>query len=214
MKPFSLPRCGAQLRRWTPLGHQLRLLLRRSGWMGLVLIAVSNSFAANEKGLGGREIRPILKSSPPRDSRVRQEALGFSSLALLADDPKMFGQVKGIPDSAQPRNDLNLSPFNDYDRVVITAIRKSWWRLCRKSAQTSKTGRVVLTFKLRFDGTIGDLKVQRSEVPESQVILCKRAVLEAGPFKAWTKAMHEKVGADNRPVTMSFDYEPEKSENP
>ena len=99
-----------------------------------------------------------------------------------------------------------VTPFQPYDDKITGGIRKRWWDLT-KSLPQKPGGRVVLNFKMTFDGQVKDLKVTETTVPDNYVDPGKKAVLDGVPYDPWPDDMRRLIGGIPRDVTMTFYYE-------
>jgi hypothetical protein len=97
--------------------------------------------------------------------------------------------------------------YPEYDKVVIHSISDHWWKLLDGKSYQRNKGKAVLTFRLNSDGTVQDIKVEKTTVPDLLVEACRRAVLDAAPFKPWPEDMKQKVGKDYRVIRFAFYFE-------
>lgn len=99
------------------------------------------------------------------------------------------------------------SPFGVYDAAIVAAIQNCWYgELEKRNYSSDRTGKVVLEFRLNYDGRITDLKVVEHSVDEILSLLCQKAVLDPSPYGRWPTDMRTKVGADYREVRFTFYY--------
>lgn len=110
-----------------------------------------------------------------------------------------------VREAREARGDW-ATPFKAYDDKVTGGIRKRWWDLT-KSLPQKPGGRVVLNFKMTFDGQVKDLKVTETTVPDNYVDPGKKAVLDGVPYDPWPADMRRLIGGNPRDVTMTFYYE-------
>src|SRR5262249_12320920 len=103
--------------------------------------------------------------------------------------------------------DLKATPFGNYDSTLIKAVQERWYELleARKTARNDK-GRVVVEFRLKYDGHISDLNITRREVDFVPAWDCQRAVAEAAPFAPWPGEMRRTIAANYRSVRFTFVY--------
>ena len=69
-----------------------------------------------------------------------------------------------------------------------------------------RTGKVVLKFRLHYDGRVTDLGVTEHTVDELLSLLCQKAVLDPAPFARWPSDMRRMNGEDFRDVQFTFYY--------
>jgi len=103
--------------------------------------------------------------------------------------------------------DVKSSPYADYDRQFIYAVQQHWYHLLsRQRYALDRTGKVVVRFKLRSNGTIGDMTIAHSDVGDIWSFICESAILSPSPYAKWPSEMRQLVGADYRDVTFTFQY--------
>ena len=96
-------------------------------------------------------------------------------------------------------------PFKDYDTAFRDSIMHQWGTLLDKNKR-DRIGKVVVQFRLNYDGSITDMKVLEDDVGAEQVAICQKAVLSSAPFPHWPKDMIRMVGANYRVITYTFNY--------
>lgn len=103
--------------------------------------------------------------------------------------------------------DVKATPFGDYDRAIIEAVTQRWYDLLdsRRFAQ-DRSGKVMLRFKLKYDGTIIEMHTMENTVGELLGYLCQEAIEEAAPFATWPPDMVRMIGANYREITFTFYY--------
>src|ERR1019366_6967763 len=103
--------------------------------------------------------------------------------------------------------DVKATPFGDYDRAIIESVTQRWYDLLdsRRFAQ-DRSGKVMLRFKLKYDGTIIEMHTLENTVGELLGYLCQEAIEEAAPFAAWPPDMVRMIGANYREITFTFYY--------
>jgi hypothetical protein len=103
--------------------------------------------------------------------------------------------------------DVKATPFGDYDRAIIEAVSQRWYDLLdsRRFAQ-DRSGKVILRFKLKPDGTIIEMQTTDNNVGELLGYLCQEAIEEAAPFAKWPPDMVRMIGANYREISFTFYY--------
>ena len=133
--------------------------------------------------------------------RTLQEAHARNQLA---------GQKAKVDGAAKVRGrvslDVKVTPFSSYDAAFIAAVQQRWYDLLDSSQFSQRSGRVVLEFKLTYDGRIVDLKSSDNEVGEILSLLCQRAILDPAPYARWPDDMRRMIGSNHREVTFTFYY--------
>ena len=97
-------------------------------------------------------------------------------------------------------------PFREYDRNVVTKIQERWYALIRKFSLYQQSGTVEVTFDLRPDGRIENLKITKSSVGQSLGRYCLQAVEDSAPFDPLPSELHHGTGDEPRAVTFTFRY--------
>ena len=140
-----------------------------------------------------------------------QRPQSASSAAASGVKPAGISEKPTSPTAPPPRPtlaiDLKASPFGNYDSAIVAAVQKRWYELLdeRKSAREGK-GRVVVEFRLKYDGHISDLKITYREVDDILSLICQRAVTDPAPFAAWPRDMRRTVAGNSRSVRFTFFY--------
>jgi hypothetical protein len=108
--------------------------------------------------------------------------------------------------------DAKGTTFGLYDAAFIRAVRQRWYDLLDNiNFSFDRHGRVVLQFRLNYDGTISDMKVVEDTVDGSldgiMGVLCQRAVRDPAPFEKWPREMRLEINRDYREIQFSFYYD-------
>lgn len=166
---------------------------------GDLLLARADDRAKEEPPPVEKPPRPrTLKEAMARLSPAEQERLAGRRM-------KMDGGVRRL--SIVPSVDAAASPFGEYDRALILAIQNRWFDLLdMRGFSFQKSGRVVLEFRLHYDGRVSGLKVTENTVDEMLSLLCQRAVADPAPYAKWPSDMRRMVGANHRDVRFAFYY--------
>jgi hypothetical protein len=103
--------------------------------------------------------------------------------------------------------DAKATAFGDYDRAIIEAVTQHWYDLLDSHRfAEDRTGKVILSFKLKPDGSVVELTVLENTVGELLGYVCEESVQEAAPFSKWPTDMQRMIGANFREVTFTFYY--------
>ena len=144
-----------------------------------------------------------------KESRPRtiQEALARQQqrTGLAGQKMKQEGGVKRR--ALVSSLDVRATPFGAYDAEVIAAVQNRWYYLLdSRDFARDRTGKVVLEFRLNYDGRITEMKVAENSVDELLCLLCQKAILDPAPYARWPSDMRRLVGADYREVRFTFFY--------
>ena len=122
-------------------------------------------------------------------------------------------QVKqdgGVRARGQLSLDVKATAFGEYDRLFIEAVQNNWDRVIEEHQALAhlnfEPGKVVLQFRLTYDGRITNVREISREVKELQGIMCRRAIEEPAPYGKWPADMRRMIGENFRDVTFTFIY--------
>jgi outer membrane biosynthesis protein TonB len=142
----------------------------------------------------------------PQHERPRTLAEAKLQQAMAGEMMRQDGGVR--KQRILPSFDAIGTPFGEYDAEIINAIQLHWDDLIDSQAVShAETGRVVLQFRLNYDGRVTDMKVIDSTVDELLTSLCELAVTDPAPYARWPNQMRLLVGADYREVRFTFFYD-------
>ena len=102
--------------------------------------------------------------------------------------------------------DTKATPFGAYDAALVDAVSQRWWSLLDERDYASDSrGKVVLQFRLHYDGRITDMSVSENSAGDVLGLICQKAVLDPAPFAAWPSDMRRILG-DTRNIQFTFYY--------
>jgi hypothetical protein len=143
---------------------------------------------------------------PPRHERPRTLAQAYQQNPMLTG--KLMQQDGGVHRPGHISIDAKGSPFGAYDAAFIAAVQERWYQLLEKNTyMLDRRGKVVLDFRLRYDGRINAMTVNDNTVGDVLGLLCQRAVLDPAPYARWPGDMRRMVGGDYREVRFTFYYD-------
>jgi hypothetical protein len=166
--------------------------------------------------------QPKPKAEAPGDlAKLEMKAPAAQQKPIVPDKPRtlaaarerkniLAGQKVEQDGGAKIRGkvsfDVKATPFGAYDAAFIAAVQQRWYDLLDSSHFTQQSGKVVLEFRLMYDGRITDMKVNGNDVGELLGLLCQRAVLDPAPYAQWPSDMRRAIGQNYREVTFTFFY--------
>jgi hypothetical protein len=103
--------------------------------------------------------------------------------------------------------DAMRTPYGDYDRDFIDAVRNRWYELLN-NREYNVPGKVVLEFDLHPDGRVTGMSNSVNEVNLLLETFCESAVLDPAPYKPWTEQMRLLI-SNPRHLRFTFYYETE-----
>ena len=105
-----------------------------------------------------------------------------------------------------PSFDVKVTGFGDYDARFVAAVSQNWWNLLDSQRfSLDRTGKVVLYFRLNYDGSISEMRFVNNNVGDLLGYVCQKAVLDGAPYERWSQDMRLKLG-DSTEVQFTFDY--------
>lgn len=152
------------------------------------------------------------KDNPPRSRESRKRPRTLEEARQMNPEADISGammkQEAGVDRvSLIPSLDVANSPFGSYDRLFVTAVDNRWKQLLREHRYAlGRSGKVVLDFRLTYEGKITHVKVAESTVGEVLGLMCKRAVLDPAPYRPWPSDMRRVIGGNYRDVRFTFYY--------
>jgi hypothetical protein len=105
-----------------------------------------------------------------------------------------------------PSFDAKGTTFGAYDAAFIEAVEQRWFDLLdSRQFALDRTGKVVLQFRLTYDGRITDMQTAQSTVGETLAYVCQLAVTDPAPYEKWSSDMRREMG-DSRKIQFTFYY--------
>jgi hypothetical protein len=145
-----------------------------------------------------------------QQNNPQQERPRTINQALAQQNQKPSVPMKqdgGVRDHATvPKNNVKLTGFGDYDAKLVDAITHRWYALLDSQRfALDRTGKVVLHFRLHYDGTVTDMTVTQNTVGDLLGYVCQEAINDPAPFAKWPNDMRFKLG-DSQDIQFSFYY--------
>jgi len=166
--------------------------------------------SSSPENLGDKPAKPVDNTTPdpqtqptPKRPRTFKEAL--AQQLFPGQQSQQDGGVKRQAHWAAL--DVKATAFGDYDRKIIEAVTQRWYDLLdsRHFAQ-DRTGKVILRFKLKYDGTVEEMQTLENTVGEMLGYVCTESIQQAAPFEKWPMDMRRMIGANFRDITFTFYY--------
>jgi hypothetical protein len=144
------------------------------------------------------------EAKPPRPRTVRQALAQLHENQLPGEKIRQEGGVSRHAEMALL--DTKATPFGEYDAALVEAISQRWFTLLdeREYASDSR-GKVVLQFRLHYDGRITDMNLAENTAGGVLGLICEKAVLDPAPFAVWPSDMRRTLG-DIRNIQFTFYY--------
>lgn len=128
--------------------------------------------------------RPRLPRTPP--GPVRSQESGVSQTGMVAYDAK-------------------FSQFGEYMERMVEVVTQRWHALAAARSYREIRSFVRLEFKLRADGSIGELYTSDTTSKALGILLCRSAIEQGAPYGPWNQEMVEVLG-DEQTMTFTFHY--------
>jgi hypothetical protein len=141
--------------------------------------------------------------APPRE-KPRTLAMARQQKNMLAGEK--IKQDGGTRQRGRLVPNVKASIFGAYDAAFIAAVQQRWYDLLDNGNFTQRSGKVVLQFRLNYDGRITDMEMTDNDVGELLALICQKAVLDPAPYAKWPSDMRRMVGENFREVTFTFYY--------
>jgi len=123
---------------------------------------------------------------------------------LAGERMKMAGGVKR---KGEARLNVIGTAFGVYDYALVQAVQERWDNLLEEwKFAGDRRGKVVITFRLNFDGRVTDLKLLQTEVGDLLAVYCQKAIQDPSPYEPWPSDMRRMVGAPYRELKFTFYY--------
>jgi hypothetical protein len=159
--------------------------------------------SSGDMTLGKADNAPQPQPEPPRPRTLKeayqQMASRFPGMTMKQDG--------GAERKARvPSFDVKITGFGDYDERFIETVSQNWWNLLdSQKFSLDRTGKVVLLFRLNYDGSITQMRFAENTVGDLLGYVCEKAVLDGAPYERWSEDMRLKLG-DYSDVQFTFDY--------
>lgn len=102
--------------------------------------------------------------------------------------------------------DAKATPFGAYDSAFIAFVDERWRTLLYdRDYATFTSGKVVLQFRLHYDGRISDMRVAENTAGEVLGLICQKAVMDPAPYPVWPSDLRRMAG-DTRSIQFTFYY--------
>lgn len=139
-----------------------------------------------------------------KEAHVRPRKLTDVKPSLLGEKMKQKGSAKRI--ALEPAFDVKVTSFGDYDREFIAAVQHRWYELLE--GRNTVPGKIVVEFRLNYDGRITDLKLVENTTQNTMLeLICKGAIDDPSPYRKWPTEMRREMKSNSREVRFTFYYE-------
>lgn len=154
-----------------------------------------------DKARTGKADKPETKPAPATRPRTVEEAM--RKHGMQADKMKQEGGSARV--AMDSTLDVTRTAAGDYDREFVDAVQQRWNKLLEDRTGTTP-GKVIVGFRLHYDGRITDVKITYNDVGELLSLLCRKAIEDPAPYKRWPMEMRREINADFRDIKFTFYY--------
>jgi hypothetical protein len=138
------------------------------------------------------------------EARAQAAAQGNSS-ALTGERMRQEGGVKRF--AVESSLDTKATAFGAYDAKFVQAVQQCWFALLQQQRYSlDRVGKVILEFRLTYDGRITDMKVVESDVGDIYTLICQLSITKPAPYERWPAEMRRVNNGDYRSVRFTFYY--------
>ncbi len=103
--------------------------------------------------------------------------------------------------------DTKATPIGEYDWFLVNAIQSAWYQLLdEKGYAADYRGKVMLRFRLHYDGQITDISIVDNTAGWIAGSLCETAIEKPRPYKPFPADMRRVVG-NIRSIQFTFFYD-------
>jgi hypothetical protein len=153
---------------------------------------------------------PALRPDTGTAEQTRPRTLTEAKMRQQQNNPipgQKMKQEGGVHRSLQISSlDAKETPFGAYDEAFIAAVQQRWYDLLdSRQFALDRTGKVVLQFRLTYDGRITDMHIAETAVGETLAYVCELAVTDPAPYEKWPSDMRREAG-DSRNIQFTFYY--------
>lgn len=146
--------------------------------------------------------------SPPAETPRRPRTIAEAKAQKGIIEGQRSRQEGGARKHSLGTNlDVKATPFGAYDAAFIMAVQARWYNLLdERQVVGNDSGKVVVEFRLNYDGSITALRVSHSEVNEMLEWFCQRAVLDPAPYRPFPSDLRRLLNNDYRDIKFTFYY--------
>lgn len=154
-----------------------------------------NTGTSAKDGTGEKAVMTRERPRTLADARAQRNLVG-----------EPIKQEGGVKRPGKIAFDVKATSFGVYDALFIEAVQQRWYDLIDSTQSAQRSGKVVLEFRLYYDGRIAEMQENGNEVGELLGLLCQRAVLDPAPFPRWPSDMRREISRDFREIKFTFYY--------
>lgn len=154
------------------------------------------------------QIQPRTVAYPSSGAAPRPRTLVAAReqrASLGGEAMKQDGGVRKL--ALQSSMDVKATPFGNYDAAFIAAVKQRWHALIEERGYGRTTsGKVVLVFRLHYNGKISDMNLEETTAGELLAYVCQAAIEQNIPYPPWPSELRRVQQLDYRDVKFTFFY--------
>ena len=167
---------------------------------------------SSSQNIGDQKLAKVEKTETPDESpqpkprpRTLNEARAQQHQPLPGVKMRQDGGTSRM--RIVPSFDTKATAFGDYDAKLIAAVSQYWYdELDRNHFAYDRSGRVVVSFDLHYDGTVDSVEIIDNNVGTLLGSFCQEAIDQTAPYEKWPNDMLHEIGSTKRTVKFTFFY--------
>lgn len=152
---------------------------------------------------------PPTPQKPPDPAPARRRPKRLSEVTGAgAEQTFKARQDGGVSRTAVTASyNVRASAMGVYMSRLSTDVSHRWFALLDEARFTySRTGKVMVRFKLHPDGSVTDVMTESTEVGDLLSFYCESAIIEPAPYPKWPADLIAQHGKQAIEVTFTFSY--------
>ncbi len=167
---------------------------------------------ASSQNMGDQKLAKVEKTETPDETpqpKPRPRTLNEARAQQHQPMPGVRMRQDGGTSRVRivPSFDTKATAFGDYDARLIAAVSQYWYdELDRNHFAYDRSGMVVVSFDLHYDGTVDGVEIIDNNVGTLLGSFCQEAIDQTAPFGKWPTDMLHEIGSTKRNVKFTFFY--------
>src|SRR6266446_6088402 len=156
--------------------------------------------------------KPDLNPKKDEGSEKRERPKTVQEAKARLQETQLAGQKMRLEGGVSLHSrldslDAKATAYGDYDWQLVAAIQSSWYRLLEEQGYAADyRGKVMLRFRLHYDGRITELSIVENTAGSIPGSICETAIEKPKPYNKFPADMRKVVG-DIRSITFTFFYD-------
>ena len=150
--------------------------------------------------------KPDDAPKPQQQPRPRTLREAYQQMAARFPSMTMKEEGGSQQKARIPSFDVKVTGFGDYDERFVETVSQNWWNLLDSHQfAEDRTGKVVLLFRLNYDGSVSQVRFGENTAGDLLGYFCEKALLDGAPYEHWTEDMRLKLGS-YADIQFTFEY--------